>query len=190
MIEEKPGYQQVASGMIMKMLGFIVSFDKQKDFSGKRVEKIIQNACFSIREHVESEINFQEFAEKNNIGYSYFRKMFKKYTGVPPVQYHLDLKVLRAKEMLLYTDKSIKEISYETHPNQCETGQRILDEYREEIVDGTHQFWTANPDSNLGLYIIAEPEYARMFRLRVPTSGPDAPRLEVFYNLPPEDRFW
>jgi AraC-like DNA-binding protein len=39
--------------------------------------------------------------------------MFKKYTGVPPVQYHLDLKILRAKEMLLYTDKIIKEISYE-----------------------------------------------------------------------------
>jgi AraC-like DNA-binding protein len=39
--------------------------------------------------------------------------MFKKYTGVPPVQYHLDLKVLRAKELLLYSDKSVKEISYE-----------------------------------------------------------------------------
>jgi AraC-like DNA-binding protein len=111
--EEKPGYQQVASGMIMKMLGFIVSYDKQKDFSGKRVEKIIQNACFSIRENVESQINFHDFAEENHIGYSYFRKMFKKYTGVPPVQYHLDLKVLRAKEMLLYSDKSIKEISFE-----------------------------------------------------------------------------
>ncbi len=111
--EEKPGYQQVAAGMIMKLLGFIVSMDKQKDFSGKRVEKIIQNACFIIRENVESELNFQTFAEEHNIGYSYFRKMFKKYTGVPPVQYHLDLKILRAKEMLLYTDKSVKEISYE-----------------------------------------------------------------------------
>ena len=39
--------------------------------------------------------------------------MFKKYTGVPPVQYHLDLKILRAKEMLLSTDKIIKEISYD-----------------------------------------------------------------------------
>jgi AraC-like DNA-binding protein len=111
--EEKPGYQQVAAGMIMKLLGFIVSLDKQKDFSGKRVEKIIQSACFTIRENVEAAIDFQSFAEENNIGYSYFRKMFKKYTGVPPVQYHLDLKILRAKEMLLYTDKSIKEISYE-----------------------------------------------------------------------------
>lgn len=110
--EEKPGHQQVASGMLMKMLGFIVSIDKQKVFSGKRIEKIIQNACFKIRENVESEIIFQTFAEENNIGYSYFRKMFKKYTGVPPVQYHLDLKILRAKEMLLQTDKSVKEISF------------------------------------------------------------------------------
>ena len=111
--EEKPGYQQVSAGMVIKLLGLIVSVDKQKDFTGKRVEKIIQNACFTIRENVESEIDFQSFAEENNIGYSYFRKMFKKYTGVPPVQYHLDLKLLRAKEMLLYTDKSIKEISFE-----------------------------------------------------------------------------
>ncbi len=112
-IEEKPGYQQVSAGMVMKLLGFIVSLDKQKDFSGKRVEKIIQDACFMIRENVESGMDFQDFAQKNNIGYSYFRKMFKKYTGVPPGQYHLELKILRAKEMLLYTNMSIKEISYE-----------------------------------------------------------------------------
>jgi AraC-like DNA-binding protein len=112
-IQERPGYQQVSAGMVMKLLGYIVSMDKQKGFTGKRVEKIIQNACFTIRENVDKEVNFQLFAQKNNIGYSYFRKMFKRYTGVPPVQYHLDLKVLRAKEMLLHSDRSIKEISYQ-----------------------------------------------------------------------------
>jgi AraC-like DNA-binding protein len=111
-IEEKPGYQQVSAGMVMKLLGYIVSFDRQKDFSGKRVEKIIQCACFTIRENVEAKIDFQTFAGDNNIGYSYFRKMFKKYTGISPVQYHLDLKILRAKELLLQSDMSIKEISY------------------------------------------------------------------------------
>lgn len=111
--KEKPGYQQVAAGMVMKLLGFIVSIDKQKGFSGKRVEQIIQKACFMIRENVESDIDFKNFADCHNIGYSYFRKMFKKYTGVPPVQYHLELKLLRAKELLLFSDKIIKEISYE-----------------------------------------------------------------------------
>jgi transcriptional regulator GlxA family with amidase domain len=39
--------------------------------------------------------------------------MFKQYTGIAPVQYQLDLKIRRAREMLVSTDLSIKEISYE-----------------------------------------------------------------------------
>ncbi|MEZ5072627.1 MAG: AraC family transcriptional regulator [Bacteroidales bacterium] len=111
--QEKPGYQQVAAGIVMRLLGHIVSIDKQKGYKGKRIEKVIQNACFAIRENLQESIDFEEFARENGMGYSYFRKMFKKYMGMPPVQYHLDLKVHRAKEMLMNTDKSIKEISYE-----------------------------------------------------------------------------
>jgi len=111
--QEKPGYQQVAAGMVMKLLGYVVYLDKQKDFSGKRIEQIIQKACFLIRENVEDKMDFKVFAEEHNIGYSYFRQKFKLYTGVPPVQYHLDLKILKAKEMLLSTDKRVKEISYD-----------------------------------------------------------------------------
>ncbi len=110
-LEEKPGFQQIVSGEIMKLLGLIISIDRQKNFADKHIEKIIQNARFMIRESVESHFDFKSFSEENNIGYSYFRKMFKKYTGIPPVQYHLSLKIIRAKEMLLHTDKSIKEIS-------------------------------------------------------------------------------
>lgn len=111
--EERPGFQQVASGMIMKLLGYLVSMEKQRNFSGKRVEKIIRDACFEIRENVGSTIDFKRYAEENCIGYSYFRKMFKQYTGNAPVQYQLDLKIRRAREMLVSTDKSIKEISFE-----------------------------------------------------------------------------
>ena len=66
-----------------------------------------------IRENVEKQIDFKYYAECNNIAYSYFRRMFKLYTGLPPVQYHLDLKIIRSKELLLSTDKIIKEICYE-----------------------------------------------------------------------------
>ncbi|MEN8202322.1 MAG: AraC family transcriptional regulator [Bacteroidota bacterium] len=124
--EEKPGYQQVVSGMVLKLLGLIVSLEKRKSFSGKPIEKIIQNACFLIRENVETEINFKDFAEENNIGYSYFRKSFKQYTGIPPAQYHLNLKVLRAKEMLLYSNKSVKEISYDLGFNSVSYFCRIF----------------------------------------------------------------
>ena len=111
--KEQPGYQQIASGMAMKLLGYIVSFDKQKGFSGKKIENIINDARFFIRQNVEREIDLEEIAALHHVGYSYFRQMFKKYTGISPGQYHLQLRILRAKELLAATDKSVKEISYE-----------------------------------------------------------------------------
>lgn len=111
--DEKPGFQQVSAGMVMKLLGFLISVEKQLSFAETRIEKIIQKACFLIRENVEKEIDFKQYAECNNIAYSYFRRMFKIYTGLPPAKYQLDLKIIRSKELLLSTDKIMKEICYE-----------------------------------------------------------------------------
>ncbi len=111
--DEKPGFQQVSAGMIMKLLGYLISIEKQLNFAESRIEKIIQKACCLIRENFQKEIDFKHYAENNNIAYSYFRRMFKMYTGLPPVQYQLDLKIIRSKELLLSTDKIIKEICHE-----------------------------------------------------------------------------
>jgi AraC-like DNA-binding protein len=111
--DEKPGFQQITAGMVMKLLGNLISIEKNLDFTEKRIEKIIEKACFLIRENIEKEIDFKCYAEENNIAYSYFRRMFKMYTGLPPAQYHLDLKIIRSKELLLSTDKIIKEICIE-----------------------------------------------------------------------------
>jgi len=69
------------------------------------------------------------------------------------------------------------------------------------------QFWTTYPDTlwtnhpcpdtlrpsdtlrNYGLLVEAVPEWSALFRLRIPRSGEYAPRLEIQYVLPPEDRF-
>ncbi len=112
-LEEKPGYHQVSAGMIMKLLGYIISIRKQGVFTGKRIEKTIQEVCFYIRENLEKDLDFKKIADDNNLGYSYFRKMFKNYTGVPPAKYHLDLRIIRAKDMILSSGKTIKEISYD-----------------------------------------------------------------------------
>jgi len=97
--------------MVVKLLGYIISFEKQKGFSGKRIAKVIEEARFLMRQNTEQELDLEELAQQYNVGYSYFRKMFKKYTGVSPGQYHLQLRIIRAKELLVSTDKSIKEIS-------------------------------------------------------------------------------
>lgn len=110
--EEKPGFQQIASGLIIKLIGYIVAFQKQRQFEGKDIERIIENAKFHIRQNVEKKLCLEELSNDLNVGYSYFRKMFKIYTGLSPRQYCLDLKIMRAKELILSTNLSIKEIAY------------------------------------------------------------------------------
>jgi hypothetical protein len=57
------------------------------------------------------------------------------------------------------------------------------------------QFWTTNRDStgrdtaNFGLLVTPEPDWSPLFRLRIPSVGPDAPLLSIRYTLPPEGRF-
>lgn len=61
---EDPGNQHIASGLIIKLLGYIVAWQKQKDFSGKPIEKLIQHARFYMREHIEDEIDLKNLRSK------------------------------------------------------------------------------------------------------------------------------
>lgn len=111
--KEPPGFQQIASGVVIQLLGYLAAFEKQKEFSGKEIVTVIEKARFSMRNEVEKNFDLGAFAAEHHIGYSYFRRMFKNFTGISPRQYCLQLKVMRAKELLLTTNKSIKEISFE-----------------------------------------------------------------------------
>lgn len=112
-MNEKAGYQQICTGLIITYIGQIISTIKNKDFEGKEIEKRIQQACFMLRENLNSSIDARQLASDVNTGYSYFRNMFKKYTGISPVQYHLQLRLKKAEELLLLTKKPVKEISFE-----------------------------------------------------------------------------
>ncbi len=110
---EKAGYQQICTGLIITYIGQIISIIKNKEFEGKDIEKRIQQACLILRDNLESNIDARELAGGLNTGYSYFRNMFKKYTGMSPVQYHLQLRIKKAEDLLLMTKKPVKEIAYE-----------------------------------------------------------------------------
>jgi AraC-like DNA-binding protein len=111
-ISEKAGYQQICAGLCIAYIGQIISILKNKEFEGKEIENKIQQACFVLRENLDKEINALQLAADLNIGYSHFRKMFKKYTGISPVQYHLQLRLKKAEDLLLMSDKTVKEIGF------------------------------------------------------------------------------
>lgn len=109
---ERPGYHQICSGLVIQILGFILSVQKNKNISGSKVENAIQKACLIIRENLEKNLNIEELAEELDISYSLFRKAFKNYTGLSPIQYHLSLRIQQAIYLLTNSDLSVKEISF------------------------------------------------------------------------------
>lgn len=108
---EKPGYHQVCSGLVIHILGQIVSIKKNENFSHKPIENLIQKACLILRDSLNTNVNIEQIANNLEVDYSIFRKSFKKYTGLSPMQYHTSLRLNQAKYLLANTDLSIKEIS-------------------------------------------------------------------------------
>jgi len=110
--EEKPGYQQIASGIVIQILGKIISITRNKSFNDSPIESLIQNSCLIIRDNIYKTLNIEELAQSMGINYSLFRKAFKKYTGLSPNQYHLALRIRQSSYQLINSNDSIKEISF------------------------------------------------------------------------------
>ena len=52
----------------------------------------VRQACFLLRERVDQILSIESLAQELNVGYTYFRHMFKRYTGFSPKQYHTQLR--------------------------------------------------------------------------------------------------
>jgi AraC-like DNA-binding protein len=109
--DEKTGHQQVAAANTILMLSKILSVVRNQEFAGKTIERTIRKACLYFRENLNANVNIEQLATDLNVGYSYFRQMFRKYTGISPTQYHLSLRIQKAKDLLISTDQSFKEIA-------------------------------------------------------------------------------
>ena len=113
---EKSGHQQMISGIVMHILGSVYYKLRNKAFTNNTyvVDKI-NEARIMMKEYCEGSLQCEEIAQRLGLGYSWFRRMFRKYTGVPPAQYMLQQKILRAKELLSGTGMTISEIAYRLH---------------------------------------------------------------------------
>ena len=81
--EERSGFQQALSGIVMHMLGLMYYRHRTR-----------------------------EFVDENVIGRINKAKVIKEFTGTSPAQYMQELKLNEAKRLLTTTSRPIKEISF------------------------------------------------------------------------------
>ncbi|MDP2336495.1 MAG: AraC family transcriptional regulator [Bacteroidota bacterium] len=110
---ERPGYQQLLSGMVIHLLAYLLYREKDKNWKDKEVLNKIDKARLIIRERINSPLSPEELAASLNMSYTWFRRMFRQYTGMAPAQYITQLKIQKAKELLSVSNKPIKEIAIE-----------------------------------------------------------------------------
>jgi len=109
---EHTGFQQILSGMVTYLLGMIYYIVKNNSFEDKDIVSRIEEARMIMREHPEGNMRPEKIASDLGMSYSWFRKMFKQYTGLSPAQYQLQVKLQKAKALLVSSPMTIKEIAY------------------------------------------------------------------------------
>jgi len=110
-IEQKSGFQQMLAGIVNHLLGLAYSLDKNYIFESSETINQINKAKVIILENFK-DIKPKEIADRLNMSYSNFRKMFKEYTGFAPSQYIQELKIQKSKELLTNTMIPVKEVAY------------------------------------------------------------------------------
>lgn len=109
---DRPAAQQLLCGIVMHMLGIVNFTVRNEALSKDRLDLIIEQAKIIMQENVLRNLDLDALAAQLNISYSWFRKIFRDYTGHPPAKYFMLLKLRRAQHMLANTQESIKEIAF------------------------------------------------------------------------------
>ena len=111
-VQEKSGYQQLISSIVLYLMGEIYYKEKNLAFVEPDMVRKIDRAREIMKANIDNPIPVKNIAKQLHVSYSWFRSTFKTYTGVSPAQYQMNLRYLRAKELLTSTNMAITEIAY------------------------------------------------------------------------------
>lgn len=111
---EPIGYQQLIAVNVLEILAASLAAVRRQR-SSSRAESVVREAKVLLEQQAAEVANIDRLAARFQLSEKHFRRVFKDHTGLSPYQYYLQIRVHRAKEMLLGTTLSIKEIAASLH---------------------------------------------------------------------------
>ena len=110
---DHPGCQPLISGAAFHLMGSFYAVSRQQSAQLEDKDMVVNKAKLLFRSHAEDAFSPEKAAEELQVGYSWFRKVFKSQTGFSPGEYFMQIKMEKARELLGGTRLSIKEIAYQ-----------------------------------------------------------------------------
>jgi AraC-like DNA-binding protein len=107
------GYQQICGAGVLQLLAVADAESCRGEMKTPFLERKIAEARRIMMDHADAPLDMPGLARRIGMSYSWFRRSFKAYTGLAPSQYHLQLRIHRARHMLGATDLPIKHIAAE-----------------------------------------------------------------------------
>lgn len=108
---EAHGFRSIVASALMQILALSINLPERKAEENTPVRETIRRACFLMRQRSDGPLSPEDLASELNTGYTYFRRMFRKYMGISPKRYHSQLRLQRVKRLLRDSSGGVSEIA-------------------------------------------------------------------------------
>lgn len=108
--EQTPGFQIRLGALVLQIVASVHALHRyvqQHHTAGETVRK----ARYLMQQHLEDGITVEDVADSCNLSYGQLLRVFRRYTGLTPYQYYLQLRIHRARELLNGRDVQVKEVA-------------------------------------------------------------------------------
>lgn len=107
----RPLYRQLLPGLLEQLLLLLHRQLLEAPSPGKTVEGEIWDAVNYFQKHYDHPIVVADYASAHHMSNAWFIHEFKRHTGMPPMQYILNLRLNNARALLTQTDCTVSEIA-------------------------------------------------------------------------------
>lgn len=93
-------------------------------------KKLVEKLTKLLEQRLYSDMDIEEFCNKNNISPGYLRKIFKEHTGFTPLKYFINLKLDEACILLLTTELNITQTAFELNFENVKSFSNFFRKYK------------------------------------------------------------
>lgn len=96
---------------VCHILALVKFLSPRRDPSDEKMQEAIRYTKSYMAGNLSGKIDLQQLAAELGMSYSWFRRAFREHTGAAPAQYLQSLRIRLAKDLLLNTGETVKDIS-------------------------------------------------------------------------------